>query len=149
MDLEVNSLQPQSALAFQVKPELWWDVPRQELKTQSYLTYFTEVNLMTPGFVQAYEAKNLTCLCKHQVAALQLQSALKEVSYMEPWQLGFRSGYNRETALVALVDDLWSDQLQRNATLLHLWSFSSFQYHKTRYHWHHLQAIGLGSSVYQ
>ncbi|XP_058023847.1 uncharacterized protein LOC131190529, partial [Ahaetulla prasina] len=39
--------------------------------------------------------------------ARQLPQYLDETVYLDPFQSGFRPGYSMETALVALVDDLW------------------------------------------
>uniref|UniRef100_A0A8C6YD85 Reverse transcriptase domain-containing protein n=1 Tax=Naja naja TaxID=35670 RepID=A0A8C6YD85_NAJNA len=52
---------------------------------------------------------NLRFLAKvvESVVAQQFPLFLDEADYLDPYQSGFRPGFSTETALVALMDDLW------------------------------------------
>uniref|UniRef100_A0A8C6XR48 Reverse transcriptase domain-containing protein n=1 Tax=Naja naja TaxID=35670 RepID=A0A8C6XR48_NAJNA len=52
---------------------------------------------------------NLRFLAKvvESVVARQFPLFLEETDYLDPYQSGFRPGFSTETALVALLDDLW------------------------------------------
>lgn len=75
------------------------------------------------------------------MAALQRQRALKEV---EPWhRFQVRVQYGNCISCPCGWPIEWPASKKCNP-VDSLWSFSNFQYHKSRYHWHHLQVIGIG-----
>uniref|UniRef100_A0A8C6X1D0 Reverse transcriptase domain-containing protein n=1 Tax=Naja naja TaxID=35670 RepID=A0A8C6X1D0_NAJNA len=67
------------------------------------------------------------------VVASQLPRLLEEANYLDLCQSGFRPGYSTETALVALMDDLWR---ARDGLFLcpgPIRSLSGFRYHRPWY----------------
>ncbi|XP_058032614.1 uncharacterized protein LOC131195008 [Ahaetulla prasina] len=66
---------------------------------------------LDPAVLSNYRppTSNLRFVAKvvESVVAHQLPRYLDETVYLDPFQSGFQPGYSTETALVALVDDLW------------------------------------------
>ncbi|XP_070800657.1 uncharacterized protein, partial [Pituophis catenifer annectens] len=106
---------------------------------------------LDPAILANYRpVSNLRFMAKvvESVVARQFPQFLEETSYLDPFQSGFRSGHSTETALVALVDDLWRARDRGCSSVLVLLDLSAaFDTIDHGIMLHRLEELGVGGTV--
>ncbi|XP_058023921.1 uncharacterized protein LOC131190598, partial [Ahaetulla prasina] len=108
---------------------------------------------LDPAILGNYRpVSNLRFVAKvvESVVAWQLPQYLDEAVYLDPFQSGFRPGHSTETALVALVDDLWRARDRGCSSALVLLDLSAaFDTIDHGILLHRLEGLGVGGTVYR
>ncbi|XP_058033112.1 alpha-N-acetylgalactosaminide alpha-2,6-sialyltransferase 3 isoform X1 [Ahaetulla prasina] len=108
---------------------------------------------LDPAILGNYRpVSNLRFVAKvvESVVAWQLPRHLEETVYLDPFQSGFRPGYSTETALVALVDDLWRARDRGCSSALVLLDLSvAFDTIDHGILLRRLEGLGVGGTVYR
>ncbi|XP_058024513.1 uncharacterized protein LOC131190935, partial [Ahaetulla prasina] len=108
---------------------------------------------LDPAILGNYRlVSNLRFVAKvvESVVARQLPQYLDEAVYLDLFQSGFRPRYSTETALVALVDDLWRARDRGYSSALVLLDLSAaFDTIDHGILLHRLEGLGVGGTVYR
>ncbi|XP_070800926.1 uncharacterized protein, partial [Pituophis catenifer annectens] len=126
---------------------------KRRLESEAVVRPLLKKPSLDPAVLVNYSpVSNLRFVAKavESVVAQQLPQYLDESAYLDPYQSGFRPGYSTETALVALVDDLWRARDRGCSSVLVLLDLSAaFDTIDHGIMLHRLEELGVGGTVLQ